>query len=99
MLYFAAVDGIAAELHAERSSHRGLRKAGIGAYVFASVSQAGPKSRAYPSGGDRRSGGDANRGKPRRNIVRDVINPCGSAPEVEVFLIAIADHRVEGIYR
>src|SRR5207244_5955180 len=45
----------------------------------------------------RRGGGDAYRGEPRRNIVRDVINPCGGAPKVEVSLVAIADHRVERV--
>jgi len=50
MLNFAAVDGVAAELQAERTSHCSLRKSGIGSQVLASICQAGPKRLANAAG-------------------------------------------------
>jgi len=87
MLNCAAVDGVAAELQPVSSAmrtreirHWGFSVSGIGQAVRTRARRPVVNARRRRCTPGKRAG----------MIVRDVIDPCGGAPEVEVSLVAIA---------
>src|SRR5260221_3006482 len=99
MLDLARINRIATQFDSERARHRGLRKARVGTCVLARVGAAGAERRAASSESQRRSGSEEKCSDSRGDEIDGIVKPRRRAPEVEVTIVAVANHRVERVDR
>ena len=90
---------VPAEAHAEGPGHRGFRMARVRTRVCRMIAPPdadGSRGALADTGGRDR---DCQRGEPRRNEVRDIVQSRRGPAEVGVGRLAMTDHRVQRVHR
>ena len=98
MIQLAKIPGIPRKLHAQCPGAGRLTLGRIRAFMVSAVPPPDFKCVFAAHSGDqagRRRKGQA--GKPRRNIIDQVIQLCRRTAEIQVFLVLITNHGIHGV--
>ena len=97
MHHFAKVNRVAEQLESQRSRIDGFCLRGVRTGAFSAIAPEDPPAVFTVKAAEEGSQNGTQGGKPRREKIPYVVQLCGGASEIQIFVVFVADHAVKRV--